>query len=403
VGTLEQAEDGLLRFHYGEGWLQSPARVPLSRSLPLNPGVFTPVQTRPFFAGVLPDQGPRQRIAEALGISADSDFALLEKIGGECAGAVSLLGENAADAAAPASACRPLDERELRQILAELPERPLLAGTRGLRLSLAGAQDKLPVLVRDNCICLPLGDTPSTHILKPEPERFAGLAANELFCLRLASAVGLRVPRAEYRTAAQAPYLLVERYDRTAGPDGVAVRVHQEDFCQALGMAPEMKYEEEGGPRLADAVALLRSWSTRPAVDVPAFVDAVVFNAIVGNADAHGKNFSLLYPGNARHLAPMYDIVCTLAWPRLSKSFAMHIGGCGTLDGLAGKHWQAMAEECGLGWPMLRSRVARLCDSVRGRVAQIAHEASASGAPVPQALLRIIPARAEAIAGSIAG
>lgn len=172
VGRLVQDDDGLLRFSYDQTWLAGPGAVPLSRSLPLQQEPFAGKKARPFFAGILPEEGPRKIIAKILGISDANDFAMLERIGGECAGAVALFPEGSEPPARAGFECRTLNDMELQQIVADLPRRPLMAGTEGIRLSLAGAQNKLPVVVHGREIGLPLGDTPSTHILKPEPEGY---------------------------------------------------------------------------------------------------------------------------------------------------------------------------------------------------------------------------------------
>jgi len=209
VGSLEQDDSGLLQFSYDQAWLEKPSAISLSRSLPLQRQAFTGKKARPFFAGILPEEEPRKQIAKILGISDSNDFAMLARIGGECAGAVSLLPEGAAPTDPKSTKHRELTESEIRQIVTELPRRPLMVGTDGLRFSLAGVQDKLPVIVHDGGICLPQDGTPSTHILKPEPDRFPGLAANEKFCMTLARAIGLNVPNTEYRSIGGKPCILV--------------------------------------------------------------------------------------------------------------------------------------------------------------------------------------------------
>lgn len=361
TGILDEDDSGLLEFRYAPEWTGHPEATPLSRSLPLQDEPFHGKHARPFFAGILPDEGPRQQIAAILGISERNDFAMLERIGGECAGAVSLLPENAPPPVAGETRVRELDEQELAAIVAELPRRPLLAGREGLRLSLAGSQPKLPVLVRDGTVALPLGNTPSTHIIKPEPERFPGLVANEALCMSLARAVGLNVPTVSVRTVGQRPCIIVERYDRILHADGTARRVHQEDFCQALGFPPERKYQQEGGPLLRDCIGLLREWSTVAALDLRDFLDGLVFNVLIGNGDAHGKNYALLYRQGERRIAPFYDLVCTLAWPELSTTPAMKIGKGESIATVTPADWQRMARETRLGWPMLRERIVDLC------------------------------------------
>lgn len=165
VGSLEQDDSGLLQFSYDQVWLSKPNAVPLSRSLPLQSEVFPGKKARPFFAGILPEGEPREKIAEILGISDTNDYAMLVKIGGECAGAVSLLPEGITPADPRNSLKHKLTEPELQHLVAELPARPLMVGMDGLRLSLAGAQDKLPVIIQNDEISLPLGGAPSTHIL----------------------------------------------------------------------------------------------------------------------------------------------------------------------------------------------------------------------------------------------
>ena len=371
VGTLEQDDSGLMQFSYNQAWLEKPGAMPLSRSLPLQSEAFSGKKARPFFAGILPEERPREKIAEILGISDTNDFAMLERIGGECAGAVSLLPEGVAPTDPKNTRHRELTEPELRQLIAELPSRPLMVGTDGLRLSLAGAQDKLPVIVHNNGICLPLGGTPSTHILKPEPDRFPGLAANEIFCMTLAQAVGLNTSNTEYRQIGKKSCILVQRYDRVTDEDGSTIRLHQEDFCQALGFPPERKYQAEGGPMLSDCISLLRDWSTAPVLDIPSFINSLIFNVLIGNADAHGKNYSLLYSGGERRLSPYYDLVSTLAWPGLSKNLAMKIGGCESVNAFTIGDWKKMVKKAGLGWPMIRERMAESCHSVLNELGEV--------------------------------
>ncbi len=145
--------------------------------------------------------------------------------------------------------------------------------------------------------------------------------------MRLAAAAGLDVASVELRAVRDRKFLLVSRYDRATGSDGCIHRIHQEDFCQALAINPERKYSGEGGPTLTNCFALLRRVSLRPAVDVLKLLDAVIFNLVAGNADAHGKNYSILYDEDGPRLAPLYDLLATVAYPELSKGMAMKTGG----------------------------------------------------------------------------
>lgn len=357
VGLLEESSDGLLRFTYASEWLERDHAVPLSRMLPLSPDTYENKQARPFFAGILPEEAPRAAIARVLGISEGNDFAMLARIGGDCAGAVSLLPEGHSPLR-PEEQLRVLDETELVRIIDELPRRPLMAGQEGVRLSLAGAQDKLPVVIDGDTVALPLGNTPSTHIIKPESGRFKGLAANEAFCMELARRVGLSAASAALRVVGNTPCIVVKRYDRKVGPDGKVIRLHQEDFCQALGRPPERKYQQEGGPTAKECIGLLREWSTAPVLDIPAFLDALCFNLLIGNADAHGKNYSMIYADGKRSMAPLYDLVSTVMWRDISTRLAMNIGHGKAVNDMNPANFRRLAEEGELGWPLVRERIA---------------------------------------------
>jgi serine/threonine-protein kinase HipA len=371
IGHLIQNAGGQMVFDYAESWLEKPGATSLSHSLPLRRKRFTRKECRGYFAGVLPEENKRAIIARNLGISERNDYDLLERIGGECAGAVTFL-----PAGETLPACddhyRALSSTELAGILRELPRRPLLAGEAGIRLSLAGAQDKIAVRVEGESVSLPLGGAPSTHILKPAVERFAGLVFNEAYCMRLASTVGLSVAKTEVRRVEDVEYLLVERYDRTRRrtTEGATLeRLHQEDFCQALGIVSENKYQKEGGPSLKQCFTLLREVSSAPVLDLARLLDAVTFNFLVGNNDAHGKNFSLLYRGAGTtivetRLAPLYDLVSTRYYPELTRELAMKIGGEYSSDKVSTTNFEQLAEDAGLAKPLVRRRIPELAETV---------------------------------------
>jgi serine/threonine-protein kinase HipA len=331
----------------------------------VRPEPFSRRECRPFFGGLLPEETQRKAAAQALGISPANDFAMLDRLGGDVAGALQFLpaGEQPLSSLGP-WAPHPLGEQGLLAILDALPARPLLAGHEGLRLSLAGAQSKVPVVLVQGAVALPLPGQPTTHILKPAMARFQASTENEAFAMSLAADAGLDVaavsPRGVRASGGMVrTFLLVERYDRAQAAHGVR-RLHQEDFCQALGVPVERKYQSEGGPTLGDGFALLRRVSARPALDVLKLLDAVVFNVVTGNADAHGKNFSVLYGDAGPRLAPLYDLLSTVIYPELSPRFAMKIGGRTRLEDLDAQGWSDFAGQAGLGLPLVRRRVAEL-------------------------------------------
>lgn len=361
AGVLIQDISGKLQFCYDSQWLQHPRAIPLSRSLPFRDEPFYGKVVRTFFAGLLPEESPRKQVASNLGIKERNDFAFLERIGGDCAGAVHLFSDDMTLPDEETSQPQWLSEGELQKIIDELLARPLLAGRDGVRLSLAGAQSKLPIIIKKNCFALPLDNLASTHIIKPEPEYFPGLVSVELLCMNLAKAVGLPVPMVSRCSIGERPCLIVERYDRIGKPNGTVRCIHQEDFCQCMNFPPERKYQQDGGPLLRDCFAMLKEWSTTPELDIRNFLDGVIFNILTGNADAHGKNYSLLYHDRERRLAPFYDLICTLAWPEISKKPAMKIGRSDSIDAVRLEHWQKMSKDCDLEWSMVKEQLTRLC------------------------------------------
>ena len=364
VGSLTADRHGATRFAYDGGWVANPSTAALSVSLPKRLEPFPPRACRPFFEGLLPEGAQRDAVAAVLGVSPANEFELLDRLGGEVAGALTLrpAGEPppAPEAAAPPTA---LSDDELAGILARLEARPFLAGTRGLRLSLAGAQSKLPVVLVDGRIALPAPGQPTTHILKPPIARFEATTENEAFAMRLAASLGLEVAPVEpYPVGEGPPCLLIGRYDRRRGPDGMVRRLHQEDFCQALGVVAGRKYAAEGGPGFRQCFDLVRRACSRPAVELLKLLDAAILQVLLGNADAHGKNYSLLYREDGIVLAPLYDLLSTVAWPELSPVFAMKVARRATLEELRRGDWDRFARGVGLGAPIARRRVGELAD-----------------------------------------
>ena len=325
VGTLEQATNGDLTFTYNADYFDTASHG-ISLALPLETAIHTGDTVRAFFSGLLPDDTVRKRLAKSLGISETNPFALLEAVGGDCAGAVALY-PHGKKPPTILDDVEILDDKRLGEVLEQMKRTPMLAGDAGYRLSLAGAQDKLAVGFREGCVALIKGGAPTTHILKPVIENLKDSAHNELFCMRLAKMMGLDVPEASLHFVDDTPYYLVERYDRHIADDGTITRIHQEDFCQALGLAPEIKYEREGGPNIAACLQVIANHVARPAADQIKLLDRVLFNYLIGNNDAHGKNFSLLYKGNKPELAPAYDLLSTAVYPNLDEKMAMKIGG----------------------------------------------------------------------------
>lgn len=345
VGSLIRKSNGNLQFRYDAAY-DGP---PVSQALPVQAEAHGHGPTRAVFGGLLPEGDARDTLARTLGVTGTNDYRLLEEVGGDVAGALTLLPDGETPATNPTS--DRLDGARLDRMLRELPQRPLAADPgEGIRLSLAGAQPKVPVIAEESGgFALPTSSAaPTTHILKPEPERFAGLVDNEAFCMQLARACELAVARVrKARTISGLPYLVVERYDRDLTADPIR-RLHQEDLCQALARPSDAKYQADGGPGVAECVELLRRSTAVPAQELPRFVQALGFAWIVGNCDAHGKNYSLLYDQGAPTLAPLYDLVSTTVHPTLTRRLAMTLGTARKIDDVDDDAWRALAKQAGL-------------------------------------------------------
>ncbi|HEX8646330.1 MAG TPA: type II toxin-antitoxin system HipA family toxin [Thermoleophilaceae bacterium] len=366
VGALRRKpESGSLQFRYDADYVDEGG-PPLSQNMPLRKEAYPPRDCLAFFANLLPEEDVRTQVALATGISATNDYRLLERFGGDVAGAVTLLPSEGEARATEPGTLEVLSEERLDELLTQLPQRPLGADEKGeVRLSLAGAQNKVPVVETGGGFGLPHGSrVPTTHILKPEPANLPGLVENEFFCMRLAAEAGLPVANVEKaRTGSGLPFLIVTRYDRDMATEPIR-RLHQEDLCQALGRLQSEKYQEEGGPTVREAMELIAEASAVPARDRPQLWSALVFNALVGNCDSHGKNYSLLYDSSAPSLAPLYDLVSTAVYPGLSTRLAMSIDGAKRLDELNPDAWRKLASEIGFAPRYVDERVPPLVERV---------------------------------------
>jgi serine/threonine-protein kinase HipA len=248
----------------------------------------------------------------------------------------------------------------------ELPNKPLLVGEQGVSMSLAGVQTKLAVAVDDTGrICIPMNGSPSTHILKPAAPRLWGSVQNEAFCLTLARRMKIPTLKITTGQAGKRAYLLAQRYDRMCA-DGRWRRLHQEDYCQAVGIPPSAKYESNQtgipGPTLKHMFEVTRRHM--PPTDVVRLLDMVVVNVLVCNTDAHAKNYSIMIRGNGASLAPLYDVMCGEVWENVTKNLAQKIASKTRGDNIIGRDWQLFARECGLNPKQVIDRVETLAKSV---------------------------------------
>lgn len=349
----------------------APGTPLLSLSLPVSAETFGSAAVRPFLAGLLPEAEPLGAIAVQLGLRADDVFGMLAALGRECAGALVIQAEGDPQTQPETTTtAEPIDDDQLGDLLANLRTAPLGASTR-VRLSLGGAQQKL-LLTRmpDGRWGRPVDGTPSTHILKPEIRRVPRSVANEAFCMRFAKHLGVPVAEVETIEVHGRPVLVVERFDRRVDPDGTVERVHQEDFCQALGYPPSRKYQEDGGLGLRDLADTLNGVDPASLSTMLAYL---VVHVVVANGDAHAKNYSLLHTRDgALSLAPLYDVMSTLRYG--VEYLAMYVDGVQRLDRVTGTRVINEAARWGMSRETARGVVGDLVSRVPQAIELAANE-----------------------------
>lgn len=403
AGVLLRKSNGNLQFRYEESYLEAKG-PPLSVNLPLRSEAYPHRDCLAFFGNLLPEEDVRKQVALATGISAANDYKLLERFGGDVAGAVTLAPLDRAEEETEPDSLEVLSAERLDQLLTQLPQRPLAVDEKGeVRMSLAGAQSKLPVVEVEGGFALPPGSgRPTTHILKPQPKRFPGLVANEFFCMRLAAEAGLRVAEVKRaKTTSGLPFLIVSRYDRDLTHEPIR-RLHQEDFCQALGKLYVEKYQHEGGPGVREAMTLIDEVSMAPARDRQQLWLALAFNVLIGNCDAHGKNYSLLYDSPAPSLAPFYDLLSTAAYGELTPRLAMSIDGAAHLEEVSSRAWTELAGEVGFARRFLALRALPFVERVLDSAEELSGQAEHTQPPV-ETIVDGIRKRAKAFTAPASG
>ncbi len=400
IGTMRRAAGTDYTFEYAPEVVEEAGEgaILLSHSMPVRADAYGPIETRVFFEGLLPEQARREELARELRLDANDSYAVLAAIGRDCAGAIVIVPDE--DGPAPkGGSVEWLGDEELAELIDQLPRRPLGISRRELkmRLSLAGVQRKL-VLVRDESgrFGIPTSGSPSTHLVKPEYEHeYPGLAHNEMFCMSVARRLGLPAAETELISIADRTCLVSRRFDRVDA-DGESVRLHQEDLCQALAVPSNLKYQSELGPGFGRFRSLLEEIGR--GADVRTMVRAAAMNFVLGNSDAHGKNFAILFAEAGRELAPLYDVVSTAVYD-LDDELAMAIGD--TFDPAAVRiaDWLDLSADCDLAPRPFLELVRETTAETRECARAVAARARAEGWHVP--LLDQVVAVAERRASQI--
>ena len=375
VGTIHVDSSGP-SFTYASGWIGLRGAFPISLTMPLKSEHFTADIFLPWAANLLPESEQLRTLGQLLGMARSDVIGLLSAIGGDTAGALSFGQAGRASSVQWRPVGKP---EELERMIEDLPNKPFLVGEEGVSMSLAGVQSKIAVAVDDDGrICVPMNGSPSTHILKPNSPRLPGGVQNEAFCLTLAKRMRIPAPKVATGRAGKRTYLLVKRYDRTdAG--GRCRRLHQEDYCQALGKPPSAKYESNQtgtrGPTLKDMFDITRRYM--PPTEIVHLLDMVILNVLACNSDAHAKNYSIMIRAGNASLAPMYDIMCGEVWENVTKNLAQKVAGINRGDHLKRTHWQQFARECGLNPKQVIGRIDALAKSVIAEAELAAAEVAA--------------------------
>jgi serine/threonine-protein kinase HipA len=375
VGTVH-VDRGGPSFTYASGWIGLRGAFPISLTMPLKSERFSSDTFLPWAANLLPESEQLRTLGQLLGMARSDVIGLLSAIGGDTAGALSF---GQPGRASPVQ-WRPVGKgEELERMIEDLPNKPFLVGEEGVSMSLAGVQSKVAVTVDcDGHICIPMNGSPSTHILKPDSPRLPGGIQNEAFCLTLAKRMRIPTPEVTTGRAGKRTYLLVKRYDRTDFGDRCR-RLHQEDYCQALGKPPSAKYETNQtgtrGPTLKEMFDITRRHM--PPTEIVRLLDMVILNVLACNSDAHAKNYSIMIRAGKASLAPIYDVMCGEVWENVTKNLALKIAGMSRGDQLKRTHWQQFARECGLNPKQVIDRVDALGRSAIAEAEPAASEVAA--------------------------
>jgi len=394
VGTVFRLKGGRLRFDYADDYRDQTGATPLSLSMPTQVRSHPDSAITPWLWGLLPDNNlVLARWAREFHVSASSPFSLLSTpIGEDCAGAVQFVAPDQVDGLLARSGdVTWLTDDDVAERLRELrrDSTAWLGMTFTGQFSLAGAQAKTALIFQDGHWGVPSGSTPTTHILKPAVAGFDDHDLNEHLCLDAARRVGLLAVRTRVARFDDESVVIVDRYDRQVRGSEI-LRVHQEDLCQAMGVAPSAKYQNEGGPGPIDIVKLLRGVMPPRVADVAVnrFADALIWNWLIAGTDAHAKNYSLLLAQDQVRLAPLYDVASALPYGTHEKKLrlAMKVGGDYGVAPVRNT-WTGASRDLGMDADTLRTRVLEL-----GALAPYAF-ADAANQPDIVALKRPMPGK----------
>lgn len=369
AGELSEDKYGTLLFQYNQEYIAKKG-VPISHSMPLTSEIYYGNEAHAYFTGLLPEEDMLTATAKVIGTSSLNYMKLLTELGKEPIGAIQIGSKTR-------SKTYQYEEISMVELDEIIKKNDSLLSTlyheKELRLSLAGAQSKTGLFYDNHRYFIPQNGSPSNIIVKPTNKQYPDIVFNEYACMKIAASLGIPTPIVQLVSTPSQALFVIERYDRVFDRNDIE-RLHQEDFCQALGVQNRNKYEADGGPTFNQCVKLLRKATTIPATEINKFISLFIFNLIIGNKDAHGKNYSILHENSESVLAPAYDILSTTYYPGLSVKMSMSINGKFELDEITEDDLHQMAQSSNISGKLVLKEYHRIKDNLLAHATKVLSE-----------------------------
>lgn len=379
VGDIVMARSGAITFKYAPEWLSLSGTFPISLSLPLNERGHQGAPVIAYLENLLPDnQAIRERVASKVNASGLDAFSMLEKIGGDCVGALQFIPSGNGKIHGLNLEGEEVSETDIAHILRDLKADPLgIKGDDDFRISIAGAQEKTALLRVNNQWLRPVGMTPTTHIFKTQLGRLPNRidlqdsVENEFFCMKFCEFMGLDIANVEICQFEDVKALVIERFDRRWISNEKLMRIPQEDFCQAMATPPSQKYQADGGPNIVQCMDLLKA-SNQPEEDQSAFIKAQILFWLLGATDGHAKNFSISLQPGGFNMTPFYDILSAQKaldegqLQRKQMKLAMSVGDNNKyrMDEVAVRHFLQTAKRSEFGLPLVQQLLRDILNGI---------------------------------------
>jgi len=377
VGELKRDENLVLSFKYDQDWLNSSNNFPLSLAMPLSEEVFSNAITLSFFENLMPEGEVRHHLEQTTDIK--QPFEFLKEFGRDCAGAITLSQEEKShyETQEKLELIKLNKEKIYKAIETKQSVIDVIAEEEPGYLSLAGAQDKFAAIYKDGEFFLPNNGSPTTHIVKVPIHRQGVKESvyNEYYSMSLAKKIGFNIPKVQVLDE-DFPLYIIDRYDRYHDDKGLVHRIHQQDFCQALGIISDLKYEKKGGPSLKDNYELILDHvpAKKRLESIYSFFDWICFNLIIGNNDSHSKNISFLLREGKNELSPMYDLLCTSIYPKLKRNFSFKIGDRDDSNRIGPNQFALLEEELGLKTGFMTKRLSKIATGIEKHRRELADQ-----------------------------